>query len=114
MSEQINIAYHEVDFLLPIHRFDIRFSYVTKKGLPFIREFVLRLVHISPMKLSDIATFFGFSDIEVEEALGVAFYFSAQERHRQAGRSAPDPAEFVDLLCHNSIQFCERLSGWVK
>ena len=33
MSEQINIAYHEVDFLLPIHRFDIRFSYVTKKGL---------------------------------------------------------------------------------
>ena len=70
MSEQINIAYHEVDFLLPIHRFDIRFSYVTKKGLPFIREFVLRLVHISPMKLSDIATFFGFSDIEVEEAVG--------------------------------------------
>ena len=70
MSEQINIAYHEVDFLLPIHRFDIRFSYVTKKGLPFIREFVLRLVHISPMQLGDIATFFGLSDIEVEEAVG--------------------------------------------
>ena len=52
--------------------------------------------------------------ISRKDALGVAFYFSAQERYRQAGRSAPDPAEFVDLLCHNSIQFCERLSGWVK
>lgn len=70
MSGKIKIAYHEVDFLLSIHRFDIRFSYVTKKGLPFIREFVLRLVHISPMKLDDIATFFGFSEIEVEEAVG--------------------------------------------
>ncbi len=63
MSEELNIAYHEVDFLLPVHRFDIRFSYVTKKGLPFTREFVLRLVHISPMMLADLATFFGFSTV---------------------------------------------------
>ena len=54
MSEELNIAYHEVDFLLPVHRFDIRFSYVTKKGLPFTREFVLRLIHISPMLPSDL------------------------------------------------------------
>lgn len=69
MSDELNIAYHEVDFLLPVHRFDIRFSYVTKKGLPFTREFVLRLVHISPMMPADLATFFGFSKIEVEEAV---------------------------------------------
>ncbi len=69
MNKQVNIAYHEVDFLLPAHRFDIRFSYVTKKGLPFVREFVLRLVHISPMKPVDIATYFGLSRREVDEAI---------------------------------------------
>jgi len=69
MNEKENIAYHEVDFLLPTHRFDIRFSYVTKKGLPFVREFVLRLVHISPMEPVDIATYFGFSRREVDEAI---------------------------------------------
>lgn len=69
MNNKVNIAYHEVDFLLPAHRFDIRFSYVTKKGLPFIREFVLRLVHISPMKPVDIATYFGLSRREVDEAI---------------------------------------------
>jgi hypothetical protein len=69
MNKKLNIAYHEVDFLLPAHRFDIRFSYVTKKGLPFVREFVLRLVHISPMKPVDIATYFGLSRREVDEAI---------------------------------------------
>lgn len=69
MNKKINIAYHEVDFLLPAHRFDIRFSYVTKKGLPFIREFVLRLLHISSMRPVDIATYFGLSRREVEEAV---------------------------------------------
>ncbi len=69
MNKKVNIAYHEVDFLLPAHRFNIRFSYVTKKGLPFVREFVLRLVHISPMKPVDIATYFGLSRREVDEAI---------------------------------------------
>tara|TARA_Y100000780_G_scaffold223492_1_gene233867 strand:- start:259 stop:1680 length:1422 start_codon:yes stop_codon:yes gene_type:complete len=69
MNKKVNITYHEVDFLLPAHRFDIRFSYVTKKGLPFVREFVLRLVHISPMKPVDIATYFGLSRREVDEAI---------------------------------------------
>lgn len=69
MNKQINIAYHEVDFLLPAHRFDIRFSYVTKKGLPFVREFVLRLLHISSMRPVDVASYFGFSRREVDEAI---------------------------------------------
>ncbi len=34
--------YHEIDFLLPAQRFNINFSYITGKGLPFVREFVLR------------------------------------------------------------------------
>ena len=61
--------YHEIDFLLPAQRFNINFSYITQKGLPFVREFVLRLIHLAPMSMSQIATFFGFSRKEVQEAI---------------------------------------------
>lgn len=61
--------YHEIDFLLPAQRFNINFSYITQKGLPFVREFVLRLIHLAPMSMSQVATFFGFTRKEVEEAI---------------------------------------------
>lgn len=61
--------YHEIDFLLPAQRFNINFSYITQKGLPFVREFVLRLLHLAPMSMSQVATFFGFSRKEVQEAI---------------------------------------------
>ena len=61
--------YHEIDFLLPAQRFNIHFSYITEKGLPFVREFVLRLIHLAPMSMSQVATFFGFSRKEVQEAI---------------------------------------------
>jgi hypothetical protein len=62
-------TYHEIDFLLTTQRFNINFSYITQKGLPFVREFVLRLVHLAPMTKSQIAIFFGFSHKETEEAI---------------------------------------------
>lgn len=61
--------YHAVDFLLPAQRFNINFSYVSQRGLPFVREFVLRLVHLSPMTKSQISVFFGFSRREIDEAI---------------------------------------------
>lgn len=61
--------YHEIDFLLPAQRFNINFSYITQKGLPFVREFVLRLIHLAPMSMSQVATFFGFSHKEIQEAI---------------------------------------------
>lgn len=61
--------YHEIDFLLPAQRFNINFSYITEKGLPFVQEFVLRLIHLAPMSMSQVATFFGFSRKEVQEAI---------------------------------------------
>jgi len=64
-----NTTYHEIDFLLPAQRFNINFSYITQKGLPFIREFVLRLIHLAPMTKSQIATFFGLSRREADEAI---------------------------------------------
>lgn len=63
------MIYHEIDFLLPAQRFNINFSYITEKGLPFVREFVLRLVHLAPMSMSQVANFFGFSRKEVQEAI---------------------------------------------
>lgn len=61
--------YHEIDFLLPAQRFNINFSYITQKGLPFVREFVLRLIHLAPMSMSQVATFFGFTRKEAQEAI---------------------------------------------
>ena len=69
MSEEFLIAYHEVDFLLPVHRFNVRFSYVTKEGLPFIREFVLRLLHLSDLTPLELASYFGLSKRETDEAI---------------------------------------------
>lgn len=62
-------SYHEIDFLLPTQRFNINFSYVTKKGLPFVREYILRLVHLAPMSKAQISAFFGFSRREADEAV---------------------------------------------
>ncbi len=69
MSDITSVVYHEIDFLLPVHRFNVKFSYVTKEGLPFIREFVLRLLHLSALSPLEIATYFGFSKREADEAI---------------------------------------------
>ncbi len=70
MNYEINPIYHEIDFVVPIHRFKINFSYSKEIGMrSFIREFILRLVHITPMKPDNIAIFFGLSNIEMNEAI---------------------------------------------
>jgi hypothetical protein len=69
MVKNKEFAYHEIDFLLPIHRFKIQFSYVSKKGLPFIREYILRLVHLDSMSPKQIGKYFGLSSRETKEAI---------------------------------------------
>lgn len=56
MTEEIRLNCHEVDFIVPAQCFNFRFSYTTKQGLSFIREFVLRLVQLAPMKTSQICS----------------------------------------------------------
>ena len=63
------ILYHEIDLLIPVHRFKINYSYTREKRMEFVREFLLRLVRISPLKPRQIATYFGFSKIELNEAI---------------------------------------------
>lgn len=67
MSSQFK--YQEIDFLIPSQEFIVNFSYVSGKGLSFIREYVLRLINIAPMTKMQIAVYFGLSDIEVTEAI---------------------------------------------
>jgi hypothetical protein len=67
MSSQYK--YHEIDFLIPAQEFTVNFSYVSGKGLSFIREYILRLVNIAPMTKMQIAVYFGLSDIEATEAI---------------------------------------------
>lgn len=67
--ENSKVPFHEIDFLLPVHRFNIAFSYISRRGLPFIREFVLRLVHLSPMKPEFIARYMDLSQRELKEVL---------------------------------------------
>lgn len=63
------ICFHELDFLLPVHRFHISFSYTDAQRLSFIREFVLRIVNINPLSPADLAHFFSLSKRELDEAL---------------------------------------------
>jgi len=69
MTKVKEFSYHEIDFLLPIHRFKIQFSYVSKKGFPFIREFILRLVHLDSMSPEQVGKYFGLSARETKEAI---------------------------------------------
>ena len=64
-----DFIYNELDFTFPAQRFNIQYSYVSKKGLPFIREFVLRLVHLAPLSKQQILKYFGMSLVEVDEAI---------------------------------------------
>ncbi len=69
MYENNRIPFHEVDFLLLSHKFNISFSYVSQHGLSFIREFVLRILHLAPMQPRDIAGYLGLSEREVRAAV---------------------------------------------
>ena len=68
MSKQ-NITYNQIDFVVKAPRFRIVFSYMSDKGVAFVREYLLRLLKIMPCKPAQIAQYFGFNQYETEVAL---------------------------------------------
>lgn len=68
MSEQ-KIAYNQIDFVVKAPRFRIVFSYMSDKGVAFVREYLLRLLKITSCKPEQIAQYFGFNQHETEVAL---------------------------------------------
>ena len=68
MNKQ-NIPYNQIDFVVKAPRFRIVFSYMSDKGVAFVREYLLRLLRITPCKPAQIAQYFGFNQYETEVAL---------------------------------------------
>ena len=68
MSKQ-NITYNQIDFVVKASRFRIVFSYMSDKGVAFVREYLLRLLKVTPCKPAQIAQYFGFTQHETEVAL---------------------------------------------
>ena len=68
MSKQ-NITYNQIDFVVKAPRFHIVFSYMSDKGVAFVREYLLRLLKVTPCKPAQIAQYFGFNQYETEVAL---------------------------------------------
>ncbi len=68
MSEQ-KTPYNQIDFVIKAPRFRIVFSYMSDKGVAFVREYLLRLLKVTPCKPAQIAQYFGFNQHETEIAL---------------------------------------------
>lgn len=67
--DNLKITFNELDFILPSYRYDIKFSYATKQGLPFIREYILRLVQLGSLSPNHIASYLGLNERETKEAI---------------------------------------------
>lgn len=59
----------ELDVSVPVQLFRIEYTLVEQGGFPFVPEFLLRLLKVSPLLPADIARFFGFTPKEVSTAL---------------------------------------------
>ncbi|HDX1087085.1 hypothetical protein V0I11_02035 [Pasteurella multocida] len=68
MKEQ-KIPYNQIDFVVKAPRFRIVFSYMSDNGVAFVREYLLRLLKVTPCKPEQIAQYFGFTQHETEIAL---------------------------------------------
>lgn len=68
MSEQPT-PYNQIDFVIKAPRFRIVFSYMDDKGVAFVREYLLRLLKLTPCKPEQIAQYFGFNQRETKIAL---------------------------------------------
>lgn len=95
IMENLNITFNELDFILPSYRYNIGFSFTTKQGLSFIREFILRLVQLGPMSASQIAHYMGLNEREAKEAL--SDLLSREE------------LQYND---HNQVELTEKSSGY--
>lgn len=59
----------ELDVCVPAQQFRIEYTLIEKGGLPFVSEFLLRLLKISALMPVDIARYFGFTSKELSAAL---------------------------------------------
>lgn len=63
------MVFNKIDFAVKAPKFKISFDYTDDRGLSFVREFVLRLLKITPCKPEQIAAFFDFDQEEISVVL---------------------------------------------
>lgn len=63
------IEFNEIDYIVPAETYRIEYSYLSKQGFPFTKDFLLRALHISPLSKFELASFFGFNPRELDVAL---------------------------------------------
>ncbi|MDO5680180.1 MAG: hypothetical protein Q4G54_07630 [Pelistega sp.] len=61
--------YNQIDFVILAPRFRIVFSCMSDKNVAFVREYLLRLLYLTPCKPEQIAHYFGFNHYETEVSL---------------------------------------------
>lgn len=63
--ENADLYFHDIDILLPCQKFNITYSYTTKKLMEFVHGFTLRLLSIGPATAQQIASFLDLNDREL-------------------------------------------------
>lgn len=64
-----SLIYNQVDFVVKAPKFHISFSYTDDKSLSFIREYILRLLKIHPLKIEEICMYFDLNESETQIAV---------------------------------------------
>lgn len=64
-----SLIYNQVDFVVKAPKFHISFSYTDDKSLSFIREYILRLLKIHPLRLEEICVYFDLNESETQIAV---------------------------------------------
>ncbi|MDD9156311.1 hypothetical protein PVK64_08935 [Aliivibrio sp. S4TY2] len=67
--ENTSIQFNEVDYVVPTETFSVEYSYLSKQGFPFVKEFLLKVLYISPLSKFEISSFFGFNPRELATAI---------------------------------------------
>ena len=67
--QEDSLVYNQLDFIVNAPKFTISFSYTDGKGLSFMREYILRLLHLTACTREQIANYFGLNQNETEIVL---------------------------------------------
>lgn len=68
MKKISSLPFERIDFALPIQTFRIEYSLIERNSVPFVREFILRLLWLGKMSMDELAAFMGFTEKEVRVA----------------------------------------------
>jgi hypothetical protein len=80
-----NIPLFELDVAVPSQLYMIEYSLVERGSLPFVPDFLLKLLHVADFLPQEVARFFGFSRKELDHAVS-SFLSSGEVEYRKDGR----------------------------